>query len=362
MIRHPAPLRRAVVAPAFLAASALLSAPAALACAFHDYVPRPALTDELAMSETVLLARPDAGAPFRFIPQEALRGGVQEVDLPYLVDSGTRRRLSANPEDHVLFIRPDDYGAWERSVYVDGDVRALLERLVAEIEREGYVSLERRVEIFGPLIESEHPVLQALALREADQLPYELMRLLPPPSDVGAQIAALRQPTAAQTHPIRLLLLGLSEDPAARAYLRAALVSAAGTGNTRNLGALAAAYVQSAGPEAVDEIARAFFEAPGGPRDGQAEPLIEALAIHGQQGDPATTAAIHHRVAGLLQSQPELLAPVARQFGGRADFTFADLAAGLLARGAVRSLEARNSAEEYVQRARRVASDAFLSD
>ncbi|MCT8161635.1 hypothetical protein [Pseudoruegeria sp. SHC-113] len=349
--------------PLLLASGLWLSAaPVALACAFHDYVPRPGLSDELEMSETVLLARPDPASPFRFIPVIALRGVGEEVDLPQLVDSVTRRRLAANPDDHVLFLRPDDYGEWERGVYVDDQTRTLLESLVAEIAQEGFLSLERRVEIFGPLLQSEHPVLNAIALREADQLPYELMRALPPPPQAAPHIAALSTASQAQSHPIRLLLLGLSPDPAARAFLENALLAAAATGNTRNLGALTAGYIESAGAEGVVAIEAAFFTRPAGPRDIQSEALIEAMAIHSLQGDPETTAAITQAIAHLLEAHPDSIAPVARQFGGREIPIFADQAASLLERGLLDSLEMRNSAIEYVARSRRAASDAFLMD
>ncbi|MEM6932789.1 MAG: hypothetical protein AAF526_04300, partial [Pseudomonadota bacterium] len=86
-------------------AAAALGPGVALACAFHGYAPAPSVVDRLLESRHIVLARADPADAFAYQPVAAIRGTLADVEIPYLVDSVTRERLSGDGESSVLFAR-----------------------------------------------------------------------------------------------------------------------------------------------------------------------------------------------------------------------------------------------------------------
>lgn len=323
---------------AALIALRLLAPGAALACAFHNYAPADTVVDRMLGSSQIVLARPDPADPRRFVAVEALSGPSGDVGIELPVDAATAERLAAHPDDRVLFARDGDYGPWLRLAYLDPEYRAVIERVATRLEDWQMGGEDERARMFADLLAHPNPALHRLALTELDLLPYDLLRQLPPQAGVAALAADLGSgpvtpvedgSTPLDLDPIRVLLIGLSRDPAAEAVLNTGLLRELSTPGSRILGAYATALIELDGPAGAERIA-ARLTGPDLPTAEVIEMLVEALAIHAQGDDAALRALIGSRLAQALDSHPALAGAVARQFGSRYDWSQAAALAALL--------------------------------
>lgn len=304
-----------------LAVWAVLSASPSLGCGFHTYMPQPTMVDRLLNSDHIVLARPDPGNPFRFAAVKAVEGPLENVELPHLVDSTTRRRFKADSDAHVLFARDGAYGPWERIAYIDAEMDKVLDHVIAHLPEWRRVGEDTgRYIYFGGLIDNPSPRVRRLALRELDQASYGALRSLdiaPEPEGLAAQLGIL---TESDLAPIRILLLGLTDSPEVTALLQAGVNRTKTSGASALLGAYATAWVEHAGLVAVNELAAEYLTDRSLPFESR-EMIVEALAIHAEVRDPATAEAVRSAVSSAVQADPRIAIAVARQFGLRNDWT-----------------------------------------
>jgi hypothetical protein len=170
------------------------------------------------------------------------------------------------------------------------------------------------------LQESPDPALRSLVIGEFDQVPYELLRTVDlkiPASDLLADLWTL------QGYPyqaIRALLLGLSDDPTARAEIRENVARAAGRDRAENLGAFAAALIELDGQEAVRALATGMLSDPDQPLD-KIDQIVLALSVQNAVADPELRDAISEVVADLVRKRPAAGGSVARHFFTRSDWS-----------------------------------------
>lgn len=328
--------RNRSIAAAILAAHLALAGPA-VSCAFHTVLPERTAIDRVLESDHLVLARPDPENPFAFRVTETLIDGKREVVLTDLVDSYTRRALASDPEDTVLFGYDAETAEWRRIAYISPAYRAVVERVLAE--RDGWVQPydPARFEIFEALQIHPDPALRNLALREIDKAPYDVLRGIDLQIPVEELLAGMGNIQAYSYIPIRALLLGLSGDDAARAKLRSYVDTVAGWNRgTDHLGAFAAGLIEIDGTDGVNQLERQILSAPGQPLD-KLEQVVEALAIHNGGGTPGMRAAIAGALDRMIGARPETAPLVARQFGGRQDWSQAARLAPLVEGRGLRS-------------------------
>lgn len=193
-----------------LAAVSALFASQAWACAFHGYNPQITFVERLLGSEHIVLARPSEARPFRYSDIEVLEGTADYVDIPHLVDSIARRRLAANPDDHILFARDGAYGPWQRIAYVNPAMQDVLDVVMAELPEWEMGADEERFAYFASLLNHPDKEVHALALRELDLADYSILRQLVLDVDPQRLISRLGLQSETDLRPIRVLLLGLS--------------------------------------------------------------------------------------------------------------------------------------------------------
>jgi hypothetical protein len=290
----------------------------AVACAFHNYAPGNSLVDRLLASDHIILARPDPDDPGAYRAVSALEGGIADVVIPEPLDPGTRARLLANPGDSVLFARDEAYGPWMRLAYLDPAFGAVIDEVMTRLPQWELGDDLGRFAMFAPLVDHPDPEIAATALREVDQADYSVLRQLPLPRDAGPVLARIDQPDEGDLRPIRILLLGLSGDPRAEAYLRPAFGRALQSDGAV-LGAYATALLEAGGPAAAKEMAREVLLDADLSVETR-ELVVEAFALHSQSGAEETGAAARAAIEAALSEAPELAGPVARQFGMRGDF------------------------------------------
>ena len=320
---------RGALLAAAVAAALATGAPAARACAFHAWLPELTLVDRLLDADRIVLARPDPASPFRFAAVETLpalhEAAAPPEPIPFLVDSVARRRLGTRPGESVLLAHDPIDEVWRRLAHVTPDLRAVLDRLLAEAPGWETPMDPARFRIAAELLDHADPALRRLALRELDRAPYGTLRRLGLRPDAGALLEALRAPApeARPYVPIRVLLLGFSGDPRALRVLDETLRAVAQGGSApTGLGAYVVARVEIDGPEGVDRVVGLLLGGRPGPEASPAtrrrdEQVLEALAIQAQAAEPE----VRHRIFGTLgetlATRPDLAAPAARHFGAR---------------------------------------------
>lgn len=307
----------------------------ALACGFHNYTPAPTMVDVLLASDRIVLARSTRGDPFRYAPTKALAGELEHVEIPHLVDSTTRRRLSTNPEAQVLFAQDSDYGPWQRLAYVDADLVPILETVMARLPDWQSGDDRDRFATFAALLNHPNPELHRLALRELDQADYGVLRSLALDIDTASMAARLNVITEFDLKPIRILLLGLSGNPAILDQLEAGVARNINSGGGA-LGAYATAMVELGGPGAARILAERYL-AQSDLAAPSREVIAEALAIHSLDGSSEMQNAVRTAVGKALISDASLAPLVARQFGARYDWSQHATLKTILRSGSVRS-------------------------
>ena len=302
-----------------------------LACQFHGYIPQQTIVDRMLASDHIVLAQPAPEDPYRFMAVEALAGGLANVDIPYLVDSASRRRMAANPEHRVLFARDPTDGTWRQLAYLDRDYRALIDHVVARLPDWEAGHDADRYQLFADLHDHPNTRIRTLALFELDRMDYGTLRTLAIRPNAAAIRARFDKPSEMHLRSIRVLLIGLSDDPETRAFLTSGL-STMNRWDRPLVGAYATAWLEHEGAEAAHALATHYLNAPTTSSAAQ-EMIVEAMAIHSQSGDPATQQAIADLLPTALDHVPDLAPVIARQFGARADWSQRDALAAILEQG-----------------------------
>ncbi len=302
-----------------LALALCLAAPAALACGFHNYTPQPTLVDRLSLRPELVLARPDPENPYRYAAEITMGGAPQDADIPFLVDSATRRKLGSDPEAYVLFARRGASDAWERIAFVDEAMSDLLDTVLPQLDAWTDGDDTGRLAYFATRIEDDDRIIRRLALREVDLADYGDLKALALTPDPAMILPALYQPAEADLLAIRILLLGFSDSEIAGQVVSQGLARVVRI-SASLLGAYATALIEQRGLDGVELIARSYLSDTTLP-PGNRELLVEALAIHAQTGDATLRSAAQIAVSRAVERDPTLAPMAARQFGSRLDWS-----------------------------------------
>ena len=324
----------------------LTAATAASPCGFHNYAPQPTLIDQLLGSDDIVLARPAPNNPFRFEAFEALEGNLASSEIPFLVDSTTRRRLALDANASVLFARDGAYGPWQRLAFVDAAMAPVLETVMTRLPAWELGERVERFSYFATLVGHPDDRIHKLALRELDQADYSILRDLQIDIDPSRLLVRINDPYEFEFKAIRILLLGLSGKGQLRDRLEKGLEGSLMT-ESLYLGAFATAFMELVGPEAVTIIASKHLinrDLPPLTR----ELLVEAIALHGQTGDAAMETAITEAIESALWVDPGLAGTVARRFGARSDWSFQPALRALIEDGTVHLAADKQDITQYL--------------
>ncbi|WP_223423592.1 hypothetical protein [Tateyamaria pelophila] len=295
-------------------------ATASLACGFHTYLPEKTAVDWIINSDHLIVARNSPENEFQFEVLQTLRGTAPSVKITHLVDTRTRTRFAANPQDASLFAFDQDAQDWKFVAYLTPDYRNVVDEVLARAPNWQDTYDPDRFQFFEALQDHPDEVLRMLALREIDQAPYGLLRTMDvriPTDDLLAELWSLN---GYPYQPIRVLLLGLTDDQEARDELYDFIDRVASWNWANNLGAYATALVEIDGGVGVEVLEEKFLSDTSQPLD-KLEQVVEALAIHNDIGTPDLRSVISASIARLVALRPETAPLVARQFGNRQDWS-----------------------------------------
>jgi len=303
---------------------------AARACAFHLYKPAKTVIDRVIETDHLVVARANPENEFVYQVVETLRGNGSHATIAQLVDTRTRRKLAANPQDGVLFAFDTATGQWRLIAYLTPQYRSVIDRVLSGMGTWQGAYDPARFAIFEALQDHPEPALRELALREIDKAPYELLREIDLRMPVDSLLAGLRTLQDYPYKSIRILLLGLSGDDAARREIHAFFDRVADQDLAQHLGAFATALVEIDGTAGIALLEGKLLSDPRQPLD-KLEQVVEALAIHNGVGSHETQQDIAAALGRLLRMRPEAAPLMARQFGSRQDWTLAGQLAPIVA-------------------------------
>jgi hypothetical protein len=360
----PARLRwatRALRRPGWLWAALLLAIVPALlpapvfACLVCITLPERTIADRVIEAETVVLAREDPARPFSYVPVEPLKGHVSAAPIPFLVDSTTRRRLAADGDASVLFVREAE--SWVQLAYVDAPVRAMLAQILAAAPAwDAEPDHAQRFTFFANLHDHPNDTIRLLALAEISRAPYAQIRSMTPRLSRPQIARILRDPKWVEWAPVHILFLGLSDDPEDHAFVRRTTRLAAERGIQSHLGAWATALVEIDGAPAIDWLQTAYLEDPN--REVEAlRAVIDALATLLDGGDPDLQPAIAAALRDLPQRRPDLAPEAAVQLAALGDWSQAETFSDILESGAVAGPAAEFVLMTYLEAARDARGD-----
>ena len=297
------------------------SASAALPCGFHNYAPQPTIVEQMLDSSSIVLARQSRLSPFKFEVTETLSGIRPAKPIPFLVDGSTRRKL-ASEDVSVLFVYDEATETWTRLALIDSNVRPVLDQILARLPMWQSGGEAERAQNFANLLNHPSRTIRNLALKELDLVGYDVLRSLQYTMDSQALLKELSSPLERNREPIRVLLIGLSEDPIAKERLVQGVQSSR-LGIGPYLGAYATAWIELAGIEAVETLTRQHLLAPDITPSAQ-RLIVEALALHRNYGEPEVSSAVSREMAQAIQTNPHLAALAAQYFirGGNEKSSF----------------------------------------
>lgn len=289
------------------------------ACAFDLTKPESTAIDWIIKAEALVLARPDPENPFSYKVVKVLRGEENNYDLPFLVHSLYRTTLTQNPEDTVLF-RKTTNDSWAQVAYVDPDFNDVLDTTLANLEpwKDDYPI--SRFAIFEALQTSTNPRLRELAIRELDKAPYKMLRTLDLQFATEDLLANLWTPVGYPFQPIRVLLLGLSNDDRARKEIYGYFTRNQDRDWANNIGAFTAALIELDGIAGVEFLDRTLLSDQRQPLD-KLEGVISALAVQRGAAPQDVRQTIDQVLARLVEARPQLAPVVAQQFSTFSDWS-----------------------------------------
>ncbi|MBU2943815.1 hypothetical protein Q4525_03060 [Shimia thalassica] len=303
----------------------------AQACGFHNYAPRPSMVEQLLSSDHILLARQSETNPFRYTPIKALKGPIDGVELPQLVDSVTRRKLAVSESDSVLFFLDPETGNWKRLAYVDSAMHPIVDEIMQNHSSWRLGGDFERFQLFADMIDHPNRQVRNLALRELDQADYSVLRELSFSLNVKGITSDIGPVQERELEPIRVLLLGLSTQETAQSFVKQGLnQNRRATGPV--FGAYATAFVEAGKKDAVTNLVETYLDDPSLSMTNR-ELLIEALALHRLSGDLSLGMEILSALEHALAQNPELAPAAARQFGARHDWALRHVLSGALHSG-----------------------------
>ncbi|MDW3221622.1 MAG: hypothetical protein R8G34_01825 [Paracoccaceae bacterium] len=303
--------------PAVLAS---LVATAGYCCSFHNYLPEKTAINWIIESDRLVLARNSREDEFVYQPVTTLRGQKQTAQISDVTGPGLRGWYAEGSQKDALLAFDEEEQAWRFAGYFSPEYETLVQKVLGKAAAWESKYTADRLALFGEYLGHSDEKLRNLALRDIDQAPYSLLRTVDfhiPAQDLLAGLWTLE---GYPDQPISVLLLGFTDDAAVRRELYNYVDRVSDTGVGNNIGAFATALVEIDGIRGLKRLENKLFSNSTLPLN-RLEQVIEALAIHGDVGRPELQDEINNTIARLVAKRHDAAAVVARQFGGRKDWS-----------------------------------------
>jgi len=303
----------------------------ALACQICIPFPKKSTADYLIEAEAVVLAREDPDRPFHYAPVATLKGDPGDEKIDLFLDSSTRRVLATYPRHSIVLARLTDgeKKSWRRIGTADQDLSPIVKDILAAttVWRK---EPKQRIAFFAKLLGHDNSQVRALAHLEIAKAPYNEIRNCSGLLSREEIRAFLDNFQYADWHPLYILLLAQSDDPADRKLIRDSFESAARFGSSLRTAAWATAFIETEEEKAIAEIEKRYFRnADRKPEELKA--VLQALSVQGTNGHTHLRERIVAAYGVLLKIHPSMAPFVVRDLTAWKRTDFASEVAAYLA-------------------------------
>jgi len=298
--------------------AALYKVAALQACTICVPYPERTLADHLLEYDEIIFAREVANSPYLFEQVELIRGTGVSAPIKIFCDSSTRRKLKFIPDSVVVLARTSGADKWQKITFADSGyqpfIRTIVEHGSSWADAAGNLA---RVRYFSNYLTSEHRLIQEQAYLEVGRAPYSTIKTLAaaiPKEQIYEFLGNFR---FIEWHSLYILLLGQSQQPQDRAYIRKQVESAARFATTTNLAAWLTAFIETHPETGIGEIETWYFSHPGRSND-ELDQVMTSMSVLGSQPPVADLPLFPLRdrivksYATLLKHHPAMAGKVAR--------------------------------------------------
>jgi hypothetical protein len=279
--------------------------------------------EQLASASAIVLAKPQAGS-HTFEAVAAIKGRALSVSPLEVADSPAARADFPAGEAAVL-VRHPLAAQWRMIGAIPLERAAWLRRVAAMPPAPEPTSDDwpARVRFFAPDLFVDDRFVSDVAASQIAQAPYTVMRSLRGQLD-GAQLVAAADRIENIPHiPLLILLMGIVNDPPARAFVTQRLAAAGSLANANELAALLTAHIEIEGEAAFPfRAAQALRSA--SPRPSDLGAAVMALAILGSAFEGQRRDQIRQIYRAMLEERPEIAGYVARTMEDWRDWSLAE--------------------------------------
>ena len=288
------------------------------ACTICVPYPERTLADRLRGYDDILFAREVANSPYLFEQIEIIRGTGVSAPIRIFCDSSTRRKLQFIPDSAVVVARISEADEWQIISFADSlyqpFIRTIVEHSSSWADAAGNLA---RVHYFANYLTSEHRLIQEQAYLEVGRAPYSTIKTLAPAISTERIYEFLGNFRFIEWHSLYILLLGQSQKPEDRAYIRKQVESAVRFGTTTNLAAWLTAFIETHPETGIAEIETWYLSNPGRSNE-ELDQVMTSMSVLGSQPPVADLPLFRLRdrivksYATLLKHHPAMAGRVAR--------------------------------------------------
>jgi hypothetical protein len=289
------------------------------ACVICFPYPKTTLADRLIKSESVVMAREKIGKPYFFTPVQVFKKPINNNVIKAFIDSSSRRKLKQNHEDVVVLVRQAQDGDWRYIAYADIKFQTFIRSILEQADDwVGINGSNTRVAFFAERITDSNRLIREQAYLELGRAPYYLIKKMAtsvPRDQIRGFLSNWR---LIEWHSLYILMLGQSQHPDDREYIRMKFETAARYGFKTNLSAWVTAFVEAYPNTGIHEIEALYFSDKDRAPDELKE-VCKGLSVLGSEGGiPYKLEIIHRRrrivrsYATLLKNHPVMAGEVAK--------------------------------------------------
>ena len=254
------------------------------ACVICVPYPKTTFADVLNGSESVVFAREKIGRPYFFHTVEVLMGATDGDEFKAFIYSADRRMLSQNRKAVAVFAKKDSGDDWQYMAYADREYQAFVREIILQADRwQKFKGRSDRIDFFAERLTNSNLRIREQAYLEVGRAPYASIKRIAGSVPRRQILEFLANWRLIEWHSLYILILGQSQHPEDRAYIRNKLVNYAQYHMTRNLSAWVTAFVESQPDTAFEEIEKLYISTSDRTPD-EIEEVIRALSVLGSEG------------------------------------------------------------------------------
>jgi hypothetical protein len=253
------------------------------------------------------MAREKPENPYIFYTVEVLKGNVDKDEFEAFLDSTTRRKLKLNPEDAVVFIRQNKADDWANIAYADTNYKIFIRAIVINSDEWGRLrNSKKRIDFFAKELNNGHGNIREQAYLEVGRAPYASIKNIARTVRREQIRGFLTNWRLIEWHNLFILMLGQSQHPDDKEFIRDKMETVARFGFTTNLSAWATAYMEAFPNTGLEEISTLYFE--NGDRTVQElEQIFTSLSVLGSDDSIRSVPKIVDRRRRIINSYAILL-------------------------------------------------------